>query len=383
MDQPHPQPGPQFGPPPAAQPTPPAWVRRDTVTTWEETPPLEYHHLYRGVPRYRWWRPLLAIVIAGFYYLTLAVMFTVVVLLISTLLSGDPLTEEAMFALVLPDTQQPLSILLTFGSVALMLPAVILAMLSVGLTSVGRVWSVALRIRWRWIGHTILPAIICLVFSIALTIGLNLLVQEFAGNTDEPSGDVVSVNLTLAMISLAIAVVVVPLQATAEEVVFRGMFMQSLGAWLGGVGRRGGWLRGPWLPIIVPAVVFGFAHLYDVWGWGEVVTLALVAGWLTWRTGGLEAAISLHVLNNLIVTALLAVGVMGETGQTESSGGPLSLLASIVGLVLYAWWVDRDFTRRDGVRTRIDLVAVQRPAVPEPASPLMSPVSSPPGGAAL
>lgn len=375
-------------------------MRRDLVTTWEETPPLEYDRLYRGVPRYRWWRPLLALVIAGFYYLTLAVVFTVAVLVTAALISGDAFTEEAMFALVLPDTQQPLSILLTFGSVALMLPAVILAMLSVGLTPVGRVWSVALRIRWRWIGRTILPAIVCLLFSIALSIGLSILAQLFAGDVTEPSGEAVTVDYTLALISLAIALLVVPLQATAEEVVFRGMFMQSLGAWLGGSGlRRGSWLRGPWLPIAVPAIVFGFAHLYDVWGWGEVVTLALVAGWLTWRTGGLEAAISLHVLNNLIVTALLAVGVMGETGQTESSGGPLSLLATMVGLALYAWWVDRDFTRRDGVRTRIDLVAVERPAAPftappagpsaapEGASPTVPPASPPasppPGGAAL
>ena len=47
--------------------------------------------------------------------------------------------------LAIPDTQRPISLLLTLGSVAMMIPAVQLAMLSTGLSPVGRIWSVALR----------------------------------------------------------------------------------------------------------------------------------------------------------------------------------------------------------------------------------------------
>jgi membrane protease YdiL (CAAX protease family) len=333
---------------------------------WVETPPLEYHQLMRGAPRYRWWKPLVALVLAFIYYLVLSAVFGIIVLVPYFLLAGGSLDADDLLALALPDTQQPVSIVLTLGSIALMIPAALMAMMSVGLNPWKRLWSVALRIRWRWIWRTVLPAFVALIVMNVVGIALEI---AFAGGLESEAalGEGPELDVQAALLSLLFVLLLVPLQATAEELVYRGMFMQTLGAWLGGVrgtSRMAAFWRGPWLPIAVPAVLFGFSHIYDVWGFLAVTAMAVAAGWLSWRTGGLEAAISLHVINNLVAFGFLAAAVGGETGQTSDGGGAGSLIGSIVGLALFCWWVDRDFRRRDGRRTRIDMIEERpRPAV--------------------
>ncbi|MFC7766719.1 CPBP family intramembrane glutamic endopeptidase [Leucobacter soli] len=320
----NPQPPTDGAPAPDAAPTPQwAWAKPVQEPQWVETPPLAYHQLLRGVPRYRWWKPLLALLLGVLYYLTLSVAFGLIVIFPYLAFSGaDLLDPDAILELALPDTQKPVSMLLTLGSVALMLPSALLAMLSVGLTPAKRLWSVALRIRWRWIGRTVLPAFATLFVMNSLGIVFELALA--GGAVDDGEFSMPHIDPTAALWSAGIALLLVPVQATAEELVYRGMFMQTLGAWLGGV--RGAtafaaFLRGPWLVILVPAILFGFSHIYDIWGWLMVVALAVVAGWLTWRTGGLEAAISIHVVNNLVAFGFMTVGFGGETGQTESGGG--------------------------------------------------------------
>ena len=99
--------------------------------------------------------------------------------------------------------------------------------------------------------------------------------------------------------SLAVILLVVPLQAAAEEYVFRGYLQQAIGRWL----------RHPAFAILLPVPLFVLGHLYDPLGQAAVGLFAVVAGWLTWRTGGLEAAIALHVVNNLSAFLLALAGL--------------------------------------------------------------------------
>lgn len=331
-----------------------SWARISTPPQWVETEPLEYHRLYRGTPRYRWWKPLVALVLAALYYITFSVVFAFVVmvpLLMAT--TGGAVSEIAIYELAVPDTQNPISLIVTLGSIVLMIPAVWLGMLSVGLTKTGRMWSVAGRIRWRLLGRTILPAFGALVVMNVVSIAIEIALA--GGDVSEGNVTVPEIDWNLALISGVIILLLVPLQATAEELVFRGMFMQVLGAWM----------RNPWPAILIPSVLFGFAHIYDIWGMLSVVAMGLATAWITWRTGGLEAAISIHVVNNWVAFGFMTAGLGGETAQVESSGGSFGLIiGTSVGLALYVWWVDRGFRRRDGMRTRIDYVEGP-PAPPE------------------
>jgi hypothetical protein len=83
------------------------------------------------------------------------------------------------------------------------------------------------------------------------------------------------------------------------------------------------------------------------------------------------------VINNLIAFGFMAFAFGGETAQTSDSGGPGTLIGEIVGLALYCWWVDRDFRRRDGRRTRVDLVQVRVPVGPMQPAPVTTPLAGP------
>ena len=65
----------------------------------------------------------------------------------------------------------------------------------------------------------------------------------------------------------------------------------------------------------VSATLFALAHgTQDAWLFGDRLAFGLVASWLAWRTGGLEAPIALHVANNLVSLAFTAA-----TGSLEDS----------------------------------------------------------------
>lgn len=403
---------PETSAPASAAPVPqPAWARQAVEVQWEETEPLEYHQLLRGVPRPRWWKPLVGLLLGVLYYLTLSTGFTLVMFSIAAATASGPLTQQDMLVLATPDTQRPLSMVTALGSIALMIPAALLAMLSVGLSPVGRLWSVALRIRWRWIGRAILPAFVALLVINAVGIGLGLLLAPSENQlAAEPPG----FDANAALWSVLIILLLVPLQSTAEELVFRGAFMQAIGAWrnrvwfvivlavglplaalsfylsggLSGLLEKGSnvlivgalvfgaatlmrWRTGsPLIAVALPSFVFAFAHIYEIWGMLSVASMALVAAWLVWRTGGLEAAITLHVVNNIVGFLMMTLAFGGETKQTAEGGSAISLFASVLGQVLFAWWIDRDFKRVDGRRTRIDRVQKLVPVVPaQPAAP--------------
>ena len=74
-----------------------------------------------------------------------------------------------------------------------------------------------------------------------------------------------------------------------------------------GRGHRGGGRR--------QLGLFALAHgAQDAWLFGDRFAFALVASWLAWRTGGLEAPIALHVANNLVSLVFTA-----STGSLEES----------------------------------------------------------------
>ncbi len=84
--------------------------------------------------------------------------------------------------------------------------------------------------------------------------------------------------------------------------------------------------------------LFVLGHGYDIWGAASVGMFAIVAAWLTWRTGGLEAAISLHIVNNVLIFLLGSVTLVDANA---TSGTAVDLLASALAMVVYALLADR------------------------------------------
>jgi hypothetical protein len=131
--------------------------------------------------------------------------------------------------------------------------------------------------------------------------------------------------------------VMTPLQAAGEEYFFRGWIMQVIGSWF----RRP--VVGLVVTTVVSTVAFSAAHgSPDLWILGSIGCLAVAACLATWRTGGLEAGIAMHAVNNVLafVTTILFGGWDNAFIGADTQGTFLQFAFSVVvhGVALVLIW---------------------------------------------
>jgi len=115
------------------------------------------------------------------------------------------------------------------------------------------------------------------------------------------------------LILLFISVLMIPLQTSMEELIFRGYLMQGFGVLF----------KNRWMPLLITSILFGFLHIWNpeidklgihlIWYY---IGTGLFLGVITLMDEGLELALGFHAANNL-VTALL-VTASWTAFQTES-----------------------------------------------------------------
>lgn len=199
--------------------------------------------------------------------------------------------------------------------------------------------SVMPRLRWRYL-------LVCLGLSLVALLA-TLLVSAVLPAQDtgvEMTGELNDFTRTTRDF-LLVVLFLTPLQAAGEEYAFRGYLAQTFG----------GLFRSRVAAVVVPSVLFALAHgvgqsapiFFDRFAFG------LVAGTLVILTGGLEAGIAMHVLNNWLAFGIaLAYGDMGSS--LNPTGGswwtiPVTLTQSLTYLALALW-----VARRMGLRTRTE-----------------------------
>ena len=309
-------------------------------------PPLRFHRLLRSLPGYRWWKPLVALVIAGVLWVVFQVVFASIFIVLALLAGQFRVDSSAhliadITAFLMIDAANPLSLIAGLGGVATLLPSVLLGYRIVGLRPLSVLRSVQFRLRWRWLAACLVPALVITLVANAADIFLLPLV--FGGGWPVAPSTAIGTFLLSALVIL----VLTPIQAAAEEFAFRGLLGQMFGAWIKWV----------WLVIPLSGVVFAAAHTqYLGWATVDVFVFALVAGYLTWRTGGIEAGIALHAVNNTVAFLALATGIAGTTRNAGGAGDPLSLIVTIVTMGGYVLWVER-MRRRRGIVNVLEPVA--------------------------
>ena len=128
------------------------------------------------------------------------------------------------------------------------------------------------------------------------------------------------------------ALILIPIQASTEEFLFRGYLMQSLGL----LTRRS------WFPLLVSTLVFASLHgaNSDVLKYGAPLMLAQIAlmgllmGWVTLRGQGLEAALGLHIANNLYGALFITYPASALPSPAVFSMKTIDPLAGLVGLAI-------------------------------------------------
>jgi len=311
---------------------------------------LEYHRLARARARFSWWRPLLTGVVGVGLYLALTVAMVVP---LSLWVAQDPARMDEYFTLletlVFFDPDNPWLFLVLVVPLILMIPVLYAASRMMQGPGVGFLSSVAGRLRWGWLAETLgwafaaFGAFYALSFAASAAAGETIVMDGAHPNT---------------LLMVVLVVLLIPFQAAAEEYVFRGYLMQLIGSWL----------RHPAFAIVLPVPLFVVGHVYDVWGSLSVGIFAVVAGWLTWRTGGLEAAIALHIVNNALIFLLATVSL---ADANASAGTALDLVFSAIVMVAFCGIVEWRMRRRALARSYRRVVWVPAPVWSQAAARLI------------
>lgn len=144
-----------------------------------------------------------------------------------------------------------------------------------------------------------------------------------------------------------------PLQAAGEEYLFRGYLMQALYSAAPNLGRpvasgepgtgdsslswrlATGYQR--WFGVVGSALLFALLH------GGQNMPLflhrfvfGLIAGWLVMRTGGLEAGIAAHVVNNVVAFGYANISGTMVATRTVATATWSELVWNLVGFAVFA-----------------------------------------------
>ena len=272
--------------------------------------------------RNNWWRYLL-----GLVFITFATIFVGGVPLgaavIYLVLDGNPATDVNLTTGALIGVNPALSLALTltpfvFGLFALLFTArVIHGRPPASLVAPGR------AIRW---GRLALGFVAWMVLAAVITVAEELL---FPGRYS------LTLDLAHLLPFAVVAVLLFPLQSSAEELFFRGYLLQGLGLVT----------HNRWLLAVVTGLIFAGLHIENpevgtefwlVMGFYFVFGAALAL--ITLRDNGLELALGIHAANNLF-TALVAnfkgSAVESPSIFTASGFTPwYSLVSTLVGLAV-------------------------------------------------
>jgi membrane protease YdiL (CAAX protease family) len=329
-----------------AQPEPPPPPPPVPAVRWAPppgTPPHDVPQPYLLAMRSRdwgWWRPLLGLLLLGVVYTVAATL--VVLLALATGVGTD-------FGQL--DLADPLTLLVTNLTLIVAIPVVWLAWVASHGMSRGWSSSVLARLRWRLVG----PFALLALGTLGAGIGLSVLASFVLGE-ESPTGPVASFGWLLVVVVLT-----TPLQSAAEEYLFRGYLSQSIAAWVR-TPRAGAIVAG-----VVTAALFSLAHLPgDLPTFLDRFAFGLAASAVVWLTGGLEASIVLHAVNNVLVFVL--AGALGDgvaTEQVPDGPGLLFLLVSVASVAAYVVVVRRS-RHRLRPETRTAALDLRTPGVPVP-----------------
>ena len=305
----------------------------DTATL-EVLPPdgAAYPQILRG-QGYGLGRSLGGVVLGLSMYLLLVTLVSQIVVLVGWALTAadQPYPDYVRQA---GAYERPVGMLGANLGIATLIPIACLLMLV--LHRVRPRWLVSVQpgVRWRYL-------LICLGIALVSLNGVLLLSQVLTG----------TVPAYVAQPGfwgfLVVVVLTSPIQAVAEELFFRGYLVLDLGSL---VAR-------PWFGVVVSSVLFALLHgSQNLPLFLNRLAFGLLAAALVWKTGGLEAGIAAHIVNNVFayVFAGLTTGI--ATLKTVQGVSWVESAVSVGSFALFAVLAYLAF-RLLKLRERVDLRA--------------------------
>ncbi|HSK34377.1 MAG TPA: type II CAAX endopeptidase family protein [Propionicimonas sp.] len=284
---------------------------------------------------YRWWKPVVGILLLIVVGMVVMPLLLMPVLAIAVALEGgagpfmDRFIDSTSLQSITPASMLYLN----------------LSLASLTLVCMGIVRFIH-RLRPRWLS-SVLPgmrwkfffacfglAIVALVVSLTVSYFLPADPNELGGEPNELTGMLIATGIVILFTT--------PLQALGEEYAFRGYLMQAFGSLT----------RSRVVALLVTSGLFALAHgaqnfplFFDRFAFG------LMAGLTVILIGGLEAGIALHILNNLLAFAVAITfgDLQGALTVSEVSWWQLPVTVAQNGIYLLLVLL---VARRMGLRSR-------------------------------
>lgn len=252
---------------------------------------------------------------------------------------GEGLTRTTDLAHVVPSGLAWLFASLSLGTVVVWLVMRVLHGLPLGWAS-----SVYGRLRWKYLLACVGLSMVVLVLTLVLGSVLPGVADAAA---DQPPLELNEMTARTRGFLLAI-VLLAPFQSAAEEYIFRGYLVQALG----------GLVAARTVSVGGSALLFALAHGSGQ-GWPVFIdrfAFGVMAGLLVLITGGLEAAIAMHVLNNLFALSIAVLVGDVQAALTPSGGSWWMVLTTVFRSATYlllAWGTARAMGLSHAVRAPV------------------------------
>ncbi len=209
---------------------------------------------------------------------------------------------------------------------ALMIPVAWLAQLAATGQRPRWLSSVAGRFRWGWFARCLLVVLVpyLLVFTIELVIG--------------GLPDVQWKPYSLFMI--ATVLLTTPFQCAGEEYGLRGLANRSVAALF--PSEKVGF----WIGAVLSSLLFMWLHAaQDIYLNIFYFSFGMIGCFMAYRTGGLEASVALHVVNNLVSMVFLPFtdfsNMLDRSSGTASAGDLIWILPPILIVLALVEWQRR------------------------------------------
>ena len=278
---------------------------------------LPFHRLARASAHFRWWWPLVGAVVFLVVFFVLQVLGQVLVMLGV----GGRADFDVLMARILSNDDPKVMVILTFVSLAVGIPAAWAAAVC-SRQKWGNLWSVAGQLRWDVFGMALRSAAPVYGWWMVFMLG-----STWKSEGTEAFGFSLD-----AAVYLLLVVGLIPFQCVAEELVFRGWLPQVLGAWI----------TNPVVCYVLPTVGFALLHDYQWISLVDVFIFGLLAAYMTHRTGGIEAAMAIHILNNVMLFSVMGFLADSSVQEALSDAGQdpgetdylVDFLAMLISVVL-------------------------------------------------
>jgi len=275
-------------------------------------------HDYVTYPRqfdsHRWYKPIfVAILGVLFYGIFLAILMVATGTAAFMMTGGDLNGYLGRFSGGYDNMQMydAIGVIVNMGSVAVMLPSLILANAIVNdrpFTSYS-----SSRGGWSWI------VFIKTLLIAAVVVGGPMLIHDFYFQEHGP------IQNKFSEVALWLLFFLVPLQCIAEEYMFRAFLNQTLGSWC----------RVPIIAILLSSVGFAALHPYNRVGQITIFASGVFMGLASWFGRGVEVSSAMHIVNNMVAFLVDGFGISKISSEVsiEDMVMDIAIGAAYVGVI--------------------------------------------------